>query len=527
MNMSSNLNEYFQPLIEKPEKGWFDFIKGPIGPIGPIGPVGPAGPIGPIGSIGPMGPIGPLGPIGPRGIQGERGLQGIQGERGQKGEQGRKGDKGDRGNPGTAGPIGPIGPAGSIYKNYSQTDESSTLSKNTIVNGSLNVNGETKITNGRLQINSNGRSTTYGSANNGWSHFYTDAPRYYLNKEVTVDGPISSYANKNLELKAGHSKSPGIVVNNANGNVIIPGLLKVNRNDSHPWNPGWGNGVHTWDLKVDASADIASLGVRNNVNLQGPTVNYGNSQFKVGGENTKFYPVVFNTGHSWGRDGKFNISINRPEVHVDGQWKGSLQSEIEGHNTNWGHGSDYLIVRTRANREKYIADIAQDRTSTLVIVFLRGNTTYRWTTKGASLEFANPEGKLYQKGSGGSAATYNILDTIKSEFDHFSFEVNSLTGLSTEPRKLTVNGSVRSIAHDPDFSRGGQIAGIIDRTPNQQVRIGSVTGGVKPEGVQGEVSFLVNNSERMRLTNDAARINGQFCIGNTCINENQLKSLIK
>jgi hypothetical protein len=41
--------------------------------------------------------------------------------------------------------------------------------------------------------------------------------------------------------------------------TIVDGLFKVGRDDSHPWNAGWGNGVHTWNLKVD---DIACLTAR-------------------------------------------------------------------------------------------------------------------------------------------------------------------------------------------------------------------------------------------------------------------------
>jgi hypothetical protein len=48
------------------------------------------------------------------------------------------------------------------------------------------------------------------------------------------------------------------------GKLQVNGMLKVNRNVSHPWNEGWGNGVHTWDLKVDASADINHLIVKGN-----------------------------------------------------------------------------------------------------------------------------------------------------------------------------------------------------------------------------------------------------------------------
>lgn len=51
--------------------------------------------------------------------------------------------------------------------------------------------------------------------------------------------------------------------------TIVDGILKVGRNDYHPWNDGWGNGVHTLDLKVDGTADINNLNTRSNANIGG------------------------------------------------------------------------------------------------------------------------------------------------------------------------------------------------------------------------------------------------------------------
>ncbi|ULY68465.1 hypothetical protein [Chlorella virus XW01] len=63
------------------------------------------------------------------------------------------------------------------------------------------------------------------------------------------------------------------------GTTYINGLLKVNRTDEHPWNHGWGNGVHTWDMKVDASADINNLSVRNSVNVANDLVFNGKNNW--------------------------------------------------------------------------------------------------------------------------------------------------------------------------------------------------------------------------------------------------------
>jgi len=58
-------------------------------------------------------------------------------------------------------------------------------------------------TTGLLKITNHGKETTYGSQNEGWSHITTDAPAFYMNKNLQVDGGISSYNNQPLKLPHG------------------------------------------------------------------------------------------------------------------------------------------------------------------------------------------------------------------------------------------------------------------------------------------------------------------------------------
>jgi hypothetical protein len=62
-----------------------------------------------------------------------------------------------------------------------------------------------------------------------------------------------------------------------------------------------------------------------------------------------------------------------------------------------------------------------------------------------------------------------------------------------------VGGAVRSTNQSADFTSGspGAFIDMVDAT--RVVRMGSTTGGTTPSGTQGEVSFFVNNGERMRL----------------------------
>ena len=106
-------------------------LMGPPGPAGPnngppgeIGPIGPQGLKGEKGDKGDKGEIGPIGPpgrnaenvfvkvTGPEGPQGLRGLPGIKGEKGDKGNIGFDGPKGSTGSTGPMGPKGEQGERG-------------------------------------------------------------------------------------------------------------------------------------------------------------------------------------------------------------------------------------------------------------------------------------------------------------------------------------------------------------------------------------------------------------------------------
>jgi len=66
----------------------------------------------------------------------------------------------------------------------------------------LHVNGDIRghVGNGATRFRTSSGYVEIGPRNTAWSHFYTDRPRYYFNKEIHVDsGKISSY-NESLKL---------------------------------------------------------------------------------------------------------------------------------------------------------------------------------------------------------------------------------------------------------------------------------------------------------------------------------------
>ena len=73
--------------------------------------------------------------------------------------------------------------------------------------------------NNRLKIESDYGYTIIGMANSSFSHFYTEADKYYFDKKIVVDGgKISSY-NENLQLQT--QESTRLTILNSSGNVGI------------------------------------------------------------------------------------------------------------------------------------------------------------------------------------------------------------------------------------------------------------------------------------------------------------------
>ncbi|PWG77897.1 hypothetical protein, partial [Pararcticibacter amylolyticus] len=109
----------------------------------------------------------------------------------------------------------------------------------------------------------------------------------------------------------------------------------------------------------------------------------------VGGDFDKFYPVVFGDPFSIAGE----LELNRPQVHQDGDWHGSLIAKFRFHTTNWGHGSQFIDADIRQyapylpGDNKFIAgwtDATRDNSSCSIIIWLRGATHYDYRTNAAA-----------------------------------------------------------------------------------------------------------------------------------------------
>lgn len=99
-------------------------------------------------------------------------------------------------------------------------------------------NSNTALTQGSgnaLRVTTNSGYTDVGPQNTSWSHFYTDRPRYYFNKGITVDeGLVGSY-DEDLSLQT--QGTTRATIQNSTGNfgigTTVPAqILELYRNDA-------------------------------------------------------------------------------------------------------------------------------------------------------------------------------------------------------------------------------------------------------------------------------------------------------
>jgi hypothetical protein len=75
-------------------------------------------------------------------------------------------------------------------------------------------NGMHVRSNQGLKVHGHGRQTSYGSVNSGWSHMLTTAPQFYMDKPLQVNGGVSTYHNKPLNMPHGANVNGDLCIGN-------------------------------------------------------------------------------------------------------------------------------------------------------------------------------------------------------------------------------------------------------------------------------------------------------------------------
>lgn len=147
--------------------------------------------------------------------------------------------------------------------------------------------------------------------------------------------------------------------------------------------------------------------------------------FTVGGDINKFYPVVFEDG-GWA-EGVLDLEIFRFNTHENSSWRGTIMARIETHNTNWGHGSEFIeldVVQT----QRFIAKVGHVAKAPRVIVWLKGGgTSYHWRSnqKVSLLDATAVDSKITFDGGGQNDEVATSMSAVPADFDHDVFHFSS------------------------------------------------------------------------------------------------------
>lgn len=203
------------------------------------------------------------------------------------------------------------------------------------------------------------------------------------------------------------------------------------------------------------------------INLNGIPFNTKATSFKIGGNESTYYPIAFRTAPAWENNGKFKIAILRPNVGEDRQWKGSLVFHIEGHNSVWGHASNYIKysytqtiphlvingVGSGPSSPHFIGDILQHFESSHVLVYLKGNTTYRWSGEGITNVILNPDGTSITV-TEYKSVTYNPSTARNSVFNGMRGTGSSIDNITTVNDQITTNSNITITPTSGNFCIG-------------------------------------------------------------------------
>jgi hypothetical protein len=88
------------------------------------------------------------------------------------------------------------------------------------------------ISNNGVKVTGHGKTSTFGSLNSSWCHLITNAPQFYMNKSLQVNGSVSSYSNQPLKCNRGINIG-GIKLYNQGGRLIIDAPVEIRSRGTH------------------------------------------------------------------------------------------------------------------------------------------------------------------------------------------------------------------------------------------------------------------------------------------------------
>ncbi len=181
--------------------------------------------------------------------------------------------------------------SGAVQLYHNNNSKIQTTSTGINVTGRIDLDdSNTQLSSGggnSLKIQTNSGYTEVGAQNTGWSHFYTDRPRFYFSRGITVDTGLIGSHDEDLQIqRAGTTKltvtTTGVAID---GDLSITGDL---------------NTVNTTTLDVSDKVITAGVG--------GTAATNSGGGFKISGANVEFIWDNTNTQMTLNKDLKFTAS---------------------------------------------------------------------------------------------------------------------------------------------------------------------------------------------------------------------------
>jgi hypothetical protein len=278
---------------------------------------------------------------------------------------------------------------------------------------------------------------------------YTDQLNRLTSNYATMT-ELNKYITQELASSLYQAKEPnGNLIANTIWNKSTDFMLGSNDARGNFSNNMWGGRALVKDantqLVMNYAGDFGG-GVRidgnNGLLVNGGPISRRGIPFKVGGNENTFYPVAIDTNLSWETSNVFKCNISRSSLHYDENGKGSFSMIIEGHNTLWGNGADFirykLVNAPWGKYKNFVANVRQDYSSTWVIVFLRGNSTYYFSGEGCSLAYPNTQGVSPYVLPVGEKATYNALTAPVAPFGPLNVYYDSVDNTAIIDGKMGI-----------------------------------------------------------------------------------------
>ena len=78
------------------------------------------------------------------------------------------------------------------------------------IRGKTEMRGDVNVvSNSGLKVVGHGKTSSFGSLNSGWCHITTNAPNFYMDKSLSINGGLTSYHNKAINVPRGISATGG------------------------------------------------------------------------------------------------------------------------------------------------------------------------------------------------------------------------------------------------------------------------------------------------------------------------------